>query len=709
MWLLLACTTQTPWQPIDLVDAVNPFIGTGGQGFGYGGGNPGATAPDGFVKVGPDTSLDGLRPVFNHSAGYHFPDTHLEGISHHRLPGIGVSDGGGVRFVMSDVDTFDRDALRAVYDHSGEDASPGFYSLDIPDRGHVDLTATPHAAHHRYAWESDERWLIVDMTAAGASDIPDQVGWITLDDDGMGFTGMVEFRGSITGRSNSYLPLYTVARFSSPVVESTVEDDKLALRFDTDVEIQVGLSAVDLEGATNNLDAEMPSLDFDGSCAGTRASWADVLGAFDVVGGTREQQIMFASALYHTRQMPTIMTDVDGRYRGMDFELHEAEGWTYYTDFSLWDTYRTLHPFIILVWPELASDHAHSLADMGEKLGFIPRWPAGTIESGSMIGHSAEVVLGESLAKGVTDWPAEDAWEIAFGQATDPAALNSRGQLTEYTDLGYIPHDATDGSVSKTLEYAIDDAGLSLWATEIGLPEDASFFADRSNSYANVFDADTEFMRGRYTDGSWVELEMDGWPDSYTEGNPWQYTFLAPHDPEGLAGLWPSNDAYLAKLTELFELAEGEPDTFMPDPYYWHGNEPDIHNALLFAAAGDPASSQRWVKWIQDNRYTHGPAGLDGNDDGGTLSAWYAFTAIGLFPLNGTTDYVLTTPLFDGVRLNRSDGDLLIQASGEGTYLANVMLDGVSLESALISHDQLSGDHTLVFIRSPEPTSWGAW
>lgn len=687
---------------------MNPFIGTGGQGFGYGGGNPGATAPDGFVKVGPDTSLDGLRAVFNHSAGYNFPDTHLEGISHHRLPGIGVSDGGGLRFVMSDQDTFDRDVLRAEYDHAGEEACPGFYRLDIPDRGRVELTATAHAAHHRYAWSSAERWLIVDGTAAGASDIPDQVAWLQLDDDGMGFTGLVEFRGSITGRGG-YIPLNAVARFSEPVVESVILDDKLALRFHRDVEIQVGLSAVDLDGAQRNLDAELPAWDFDGTRQETWGRWQDALGVFEVAGGTREQQIIFATALYHARQMPTLFTDVDGRYRGMDFEVHQADGWTYYTDFSLWDTYRTLHPLVLLAWPELARDHAHSLADMGDKLGFLPRWPAGTIDSGSMIGQSVEVVLGESMAKGVTDWPSEDAYAIAYGQATDPGVAGARGELSDYMGLGYVANDSTGGSVSKTLEYAIDDAGLSLWASELGLPEDAEAFGERSTNYANVFDEETAFMRGRNADGSWTELEMEGWPEAYTEGNPWQYVFLAPHDPDGLAGLWPDRGSYLAKLTELFELSEGAADTFLPDPYYWHGNEPDIHNALLFAASGDPASTQKWVRWIQDNRYAHGPAGLDGNDDGGTLSAWYVFTAMGLYPLNGTTDYVLTTPLFDGVRMTRSDGTLTILATGQGTYLAGVYLDDQPLETAIVAHEQLIGDHTLTFVRSPEATDWGAW
>lgn len=703
MFLLLACTPN-PWQPVDLTDSVNVFVGTGGLGFGYGGLNPAASAPNGLVKVGPDTSLDGVRPQFSHTAGYNFPDSHIEGFSHHRLPGIGVSDGGAVRVVMSDVLSFEASELRAPFDHADERAWPGFYSVEIPE-GLVELTATPRAAHHRYQWHSEERWLIVDLSAGAASDISEHVARITADESG--FSGDIEFRGSVTSNEDEHLPLFTVGRFSVEAVEVVAEEDRAAFRFAEDVELQVGLSAVDLDGARNNLDTEMPTWAFADVVEDTWRAWDDAMGNIEVAGGSAEERVLFSTATFHTLLMPTLFTDVDGRYRGLDGEVHSAEGWTYYTDFSMWDTYRTLHPWVILVWPELAADQAHSLADMADKRGYFPRWPAGVIESGSMVGHSADIVLGESLRKGITDWPAAETFEIAWATATDAEAERTRG--ADYIDLGFIAHDTEDGGVSKTQEYAINDAGLALWAAELGLNDEARFLNARSGSYANVFNPETGWMQGRNSDGSWVELEMDGWPDAYVEGNPYQYAFLAPHDVDGLAELYGGPAELRARLSEIFELSAGEEDTIGPDPYYWHGNEPDLHYALMFAALGDPAETQRWVRWILDNRYSAGPGGLDGNDDGGTLSAWYCFVAIGLYPLNGTDDYVLTTPLFDVARIDRPGGALTIEAHGEGDYIAAVLLDGEPLDRAILGHGRLTGERHLLFLRSAEPTDWGTW
>ncbi|HJN74562.1 MAG TPA: GH92 family glycosyl hydrolase [Myxococcota bacterium] len=703
MFLLLACTPD-PWQPVDLAEHANVFIGTGGLGFGYGGLSPAASAPDGLVKVGPDTSVDGARPSFNHSAGYNFPDTHLEGFSHYRLPGIGVSDGGAVRVVMSDSSSFDANDLRAPLSHEDEEAWPGFYRVEIPE-GLVELTATPRAAHHRYQWHDEERWLIVDLSAGSASDISEHVA--SIEADAAGFSGEIEFRGNVTSNEDDHLPLFTVGRFSVPAAEVVAEGDKAAFRFDADVELQVGLSAVDLDGARNNLEVELPSWDFAATVEQAWRSWDEALGNVRIAGGTEEEQVLFSSALMHTRMMPTLFTDIDGRYRGLDLEVHEADGWTYYTDFSLWDTYRTLHPWVILAWPELAADHAHSLADMGAKRGFIPRWPAGVIESGSMVGHSADIVLGESMRKGVTDWPAEEAFEVAWTTATDPEAERSRGEY--YLDHGWIPHDLEHGGVSKTQEYAIDDAGLAMWAAELGRADEARMLFSRSASYQNVFNPETGWMQGRNSDGSWVEMEMEGWPDPYVEGNPYQYAFLAPHDVEGLAELYGGPAELRARLSEIFELSADEEDTFAPDPYYWHGNEPDLHYAFLFAALGDPSQTQRWVKWILETRYSAGPGGLDGNDDGGTLSAWYCFATLGLYPLNGTDDYVLTTPRFEVAVIDRPGGALTIEAHGEGDYTAAVLLDGEPLQSAIISHGRLTGERHLLFLRSPEPTDWGSW
>jgi predicted alpha-1,2-mannosidase len=709
--LQLACLGEpTPWEPVDLFSRVDVFVGTGGYGFGYGGLSPAATVPSGMVKVGPDTSSNGSNPGFNHSAGYNYPDTHIEGFSHHRLPGIGVGDGGAFRVMMASGPGLEPSDYRRPFSHDQEQAGPGFYAVKMNDLGQVELTASTRAAHHRYTWdEGVERWLILDLRHGGSMDCSSSEWVLELSEDQTQVSTSLLFSGGLTGRGGG-LPLWAQLQLSQPWVEAVEDEGVVALRFEDDVELQLGLSPVDAAGAANNLATELPEWDFEGTQAAAEQDWREAMSSVRVHGGTPTEQGIYASALYHALLMPQIWTDADGRYPGFDGEIHQADGWTYLTDFSLWDTYRTLHPWVILAWPERARDHARSLAAMGEQGGFLPQWPAGNGDSGSMIGANAELVLAESLAKGVDDWPVEDSFELAWALATEPTHVGARDQLDLYLDYGFVPADLTDGSVSKTMEYAIDDSGLAMWAELLGRSEEAATLRDRQGAYAHVFDADSGFVRGRNSDGSWSELILEGWPEDFVEGNPWQYTFLVPHDPEGLGSLFDGGrEAALARLDETFELSHEAEDTFLPDPYYWHGNEPDLHFAYMFAALGQPWRTDEEVAWIRGRHYALDPAGLDGNDDGGTMSAWYLFAAMGLYPLNGTDRYVISAPAFDLVEVDRPGGTLSVLATGEGPYLAGAFLDGEPLERAELSHEQLTGEVTLHLVRSPRPMGWGTW
>lgn len=669
-------------------------MGTGGLGFGYGGLSPAASAPNGLVKVGPDTSDGGLNLGFNHSAGYFWGDPHIEAFSHHRLPGIGVGDGGALGLMP----LASLDQGRAEYDHADEVSRAGYYFVDLPDRATVELSATTHVGHHRIVWHEGGGWLKVDLDHTGTSDAT--VRDRELHVDGTTLTGFVHYGGGLTGRGEG-LKLYFYAELSLEPLESSPLESGIHLRFEGPLEVKVALSTVSPEGARANMQEELPGWGMASTLQDTQQAWEQAFDAVRVQGGTLEQQRLFATALYHARMMPTLYSDVDGRYVGMDLELHQ-DG-PFYSDYSMWDTYRTLHPWVILVWPDLADELAGSLAAMGEQLGYLPRWPAGQVESGSMIGDNATIVLGESYAKGITAWPVEQALELSLSHATDPANQGPRNDLQLYLDYGYIPADKVGGSVAKTLEHGVDDGALGLWLNAMG--QDGDPFLERAKGYEHVYNPDTGFVQGRNSDGSWVPLDVDVWPEEYVEGNHWQYTWLAPQDLQGFAD-FAGREVWLDRLQECFENSESawDPDNFAPSPYYWHGNEPDLHYAFVFAALGRPADTQRWVAWVRDVHYSMGPGGLDGNDDGGTLSAWYLFSAIGLYPLNGTDLYVLSTPIFDAVELP----DLTISARGDGDYLRSVTLDGEPLDTAVVRHEDLMGG-TLHFERSLEPTDWGTW
>lgn len=718
--LLLACTAQEP-TPIDLLPLVNPFVGTGGDGFGYGGLTPAATVPNGLVKVGPDTDLSGTNPGFNHSAGYNYPDTHIQAFSHHRLPGIGVSDGGALGIMPTASNTLDPDLYRVPLDHSQEEASPGWYAVNLEGLGRVELSAAAHSAHHLLRWSTPEQWLAVNLahTASSSHSVAD--AWLVVDPAAQELRGYVLMDGSLTRG----MPLWFVAQLSQPWLEATLWQDGqplegpleplygpnigVTLRTEGSLELRIGFSAVDIDGARANLEAELPHWGIDTTRALAEQAWREAFAPVELYAlPDPTDQALFATFLYNTLAMPTQLSDVDGRFRGVDGEADLTTGWTYSTDYSLWDTYRTLHPWVTLVWPERAADYARSLTDMGRKLGYLPRWPAGIGESGTMIGTPAEIVLAETWVKGVQDWPYEDAFELALARATDPSSAYAREGLADYQALGYLPADRYNTSASKTLEFATSDAAMGLWAARLGRTEDSQALFAQADGWVGLFNPETQFIQGRNADGSWPELDPLVWDDVYSEGNAWQYTWMAPQDLELLAEAFGGADAALDKLQECFELSDTADDTFLPDTWYWHGNEPDLVYAWVFAALGRPADTQRWVRWVRDEKYALDPEGLDGNDDGGTLSAWWLFSALGLYPLNGTDTYVLSTPLVDHLVLRRDEGDLTILAEGTGDYLEEVLLDGEPLDSAVIRHGQLTGARTLTFRRSSAPSSWGA-
>jgi predicted alpha-1,2-mannosidase len=710
-------------------ESVDPFIGTGAEAFNVGNAFPGACVPYGMVKVSPDTTATSGRPWVFHCAGYRYQDDRILGISHMHLHGTGVGDYGVVRMtattgVMDEAKTTER-GYRSRFAHDDEVATPGYYAVTLSDPGvRVELTAGPRAAWHRYTFpaSADPGVLLFDLGEVnGTGRVPD--AGVTIDPDGRTLRGWQHNVGDFSGRYGGFV-VYFEARFDRPLDSFGVRDS-VGLRdgaavgegtplvawvafdpsADRDVEVQVGLSLVSAENAALNLDADLAGETFEAQLALAQAAWDAELGRVEIEGTTADERTIFYTALYHTMMMPTLLTDVTGEFLGVDKRVHTAEGFTYYTDFSLWDTFRTLHPLVELLDPARAADFAQTLTRMAVLAGRAMRWPMGAGETGSMIGSAVDCVLAETWLKGITGFDVDAAWASLL-----PGSL--REGLAEYESLGYVSATQS-GSVSKTLEYAFEDWCLANLGAALGETAAAQRFAARALSYRNLWDPQTQFFRPRHPDGSFVEpFNPVAFEGAYTEASAWQYSWFVPHDVPGLAALFGSAQAMVAKLDELFARTADSFVFHVPGPYYYHGNEPSIQAAYMFLEAGRPDLTQRWVRWILATNYRTDPSGIIGNDDAGTLAAWYVFSALGIYPLPGSDRYFVGSPIVRRAVLHLPGGDLVVTAPGNGPatpYVAGVRLNGAPLDVPWFHHGDIVGGGTLEFEMAAEPAEWGVW
>jgi predicted alpha-1,2-mannosidase len=719
--LLGACTPPAPddsgaaAEPVPLSsEDVDVFIATGGPGFRVGSSTPAATAPFGLVKAGPDTSLDGTVYSFYHCSGYYWDDTHIEGFGHFHLVGTGSADYGNVLFMPTDGwDSSKRspDGWRQPFDHADEVASPGRYAVTLGDGTGVDIVATSHGAHHRYTFPDDTSTptIVVDVEhVLGGSSLGGEVG---VDPADGALFGMSRTNGAFTSDNRVYFYARVEGGFDD---FGTWGDDAgergrtAAAGIDAGLwvsprsrtpEVRVGISLTSVDAARANLEAELLDRRFDDTAAAAAATWDAALSVVSVAGGSDEQRRITGSALYRALTMPQEHGDVDGRYVGFDGAVHPAEGFTYHSDMSLWDTYRTAHPLYTLLYPARANDFARSLVAMAEQGGAFPRWPAARQDGGSMIGAPADIVLADTWLRGVRDWDAAAAWPLLEAQArgTVEVPYNARPGLDALQTLGWIPSDEQDGSVAWMQETAWADAALARLALALGENEDAAFYEHRAYTWRNVWDPAVGFFHGRRRDGTFEEAPNPvAWESEYVEGNAWQYLWMPfPHH-EALAETLGGREAALRRLRVFFEEAEREGVLDFPQTYYWHGNEPDIHAPFLFALWGAPDETLRWVRWVQDTHYAAAPVGLAGNDDGGTLSAWWLFAALGLYPIAGTDEYVVTAPMFEEASFAVLDGVFTVRRVGDGAHVSEVSLDGVPLDRVRIRHQELRPGGSLV-------------
>lgn len=733
--LLLACggrpseTTPERQDPRDLVDLVDPAIGTGGQGYSVGCAFPGPARPFGLVKPSPDTADEsGISPGYYHGGGYHADDELVQGFSHLHAHGIGVTAYGVVALMPADgmdATKTAEEGYRLRMAEGSERASAGLYEVGLLDPAgeplvEVALTATDRTALHRYTFaEGSTPTVILDLEhgldggeALGAS--------LSMDPETGRFEGWMDSRGQMGPAFRTWFagildpaptgwgswgdgePVEGQAAASGVDAGGYWTFDPAALEGGV-VSVRLALSLVDAEGAAANLEAEHDGFDLEAGVAAARAAWEEAFAGVRVTGGEDEEAVIFATALYHALLMPTAIDDVDGRYRGFDDEIHVAEGHRYHTDFSLWDTYRTAHPLYTLLWPEAHTGMLRSLARMAEQGGALPLWPLATYDASVMLGSPASVVVGEAWQKallraedGGPDPDASVLLNAALDAAFDRVDLpyGARPDVALYDAHGYYPADQVDRSVAWTQEVSIADGALAPMAAALGEEEAAALLEARARYYRNVYDPEVGYFHARDSDGLFAEdFDDRSWGDEYTEGNARQYLWLATHDPEGLIETLGGEAAAVERLSAFFEASAREEQTFWPRENYWHGNEPDLHAPWLFAVAGRPDLTREWVDWVARTFYGTGPDGLAGNDDAGTLSAWFVFTAMGLYPMAGTDRYVLGQPRFSSVEFEVEGGTFLITADeGEG-----VSLNGLPWAPPTLPHRAITAGGRLAF------------
>ena len=696
--LLLPAQVYAQYAQRDFARYVDPFIGTSGHGHTF----PGAIVPFGMVQLSPDTRLTG----WDGCSGYHYSDSVLYGFSHTHLSGTGISDYGDVLLMPTVGDP--KGDYTSRFNHKNEKATAGFYSVRLDDDNiFVELTATARAGMHRYTFSAtNEANVILDLAHR------DKVL-----DSGLKVEGqtVVGWRRSQAWAQDQLV--YFAIEFSQPFTEHGFDSLRAAFRFDArngkPIIVRVGISPVSEEGALRNLRAEINHWDFDKVKADAAAAWNRELGKIAVTGGTDAQLTNFYTALYHAMTAPNLFMDVDGQYRGRDFKTHTANGFTNYTVFSLWDTFRAAHPLYTIIDTKRTRDFINTFLVQYEQGGRLPVWELAANETDTMIGYHSVSVIADAAVKGI------DGFDLkkAFKAIKHSAELRHYG-LGAYIDNGFISTEDERESVSKVLEYAYDDWCIAEIARMLAETNDYHRYQARAQSYKNVFDPATGFMRPR-TNGNWTEpFDPREVTFHFTEANAWQYSFFVPQDVNGLIDLMGGREKFAARLDQMF--AEESKTTGREQAditgligQYAHGNEPSHHMAYLYNYAGQPWKTQARVRQIMDQFYTPTPDGLIGNEDCGQMSAWYVLSAAGFYPVTpGSTTYAIGTPLFPEVRFNLENGkSFRIVAHGvsdRNIYIQSASLNNRPYRKSFIDHADLMAGGQLVLQMGPRPNrSWG--
>ena len=727
--LAAACSPSQPAAESDFTRFVDPKIGTGGHGHVF----VGANVPFGMVQVGPTS----IPQEWDWVSGYHRSDSTVIGFSHTHLSGTGIGDLFDVTVmpVVGEV-TYARgteddpsSGLWSYADRTREIARPGYYSVPLTRYGiTAEMTATPRVGLHRYTFPaSDAAAVVFDLENGGCWDKATDTGFRFSDDS----TRISGWRYS-TGWAKDQ-KVYFVAEFSKPargiayLHPGEMDDSKMPriaaryARVDFDTEegeqllVKVALSPVSVEGAEANLAAELPGWDFEATAAAADKAWNDELSKVKITTEDETAKRIFYTGLYHTMVAPSVFCDVNGDYRGSDYEIHRAPGFTNYTTFSLWDTYRAAMPLMTILHPERMPDIVQTMLHIADEQGRLPVWHLWGNETDCMVGNPGIPVVADAIVKGIEGFDREKAFEAIRKTAMDPGRGN--GLRMEH---GYIPCDLFNEAVAYDMEYALADGAAARAAEALGRTEDAKYFTERSHSYRNYFDPATRFMRGRDSKGGWRTpfnpFASTHRADDYCEGNAWQYTWLAPHDVKGLEGLFGSRAKMIEKLDSLFTVSsvieggETSPDISGLIGQYAHGNEPSHHILYLYTMLGQPWKTADKVREVLTTLYHDRPDGLSGNEDVGQMSAWYVLSSLGMYeaePAGGR--YWFGIPLFDRAEVKVPGGVFVVAAKNntpENRYVQRITLDGKPYDKPYITHGEVMRGGVLEFEMGPEPALW---
>jgi predicted alpha-1,2-mannosidase len=704
------------------LDYVNPFIGTGGHGHTY----PGATVPHGMVQLSPDTRLEG----WDGCGGYHYSDTFIYGFSHTHLSGTGVSDYGDILMMPTSKDPSpDNRVYGSAFTHRNEKASPGYYCVQLDDDDIItEFTATERVGYHHYVYSSTkEQNIILDLKHR------DEVIESSLKiEDSVTVSGM---RRSKAWANDQYV--FFVIRFSSPIRQSGIwEQDRLLgnevlqagpsknlkafFRFKpgagNEIFARVAISPVSVTGAMANLLAETGDKSFLEVRAAAEAKWNTELSKIDVKGNDEKKMRIFYTALYHTAIVPTINMDVDGSYRGRDGQVHKAEGFTYYSVFSLWDTYRAAHPLYTLIDPVRNLDYIKTFLVQYQQGGRLPVWELSSCETDCMIGYHSVSVMADAFVKGIKEFDTK----LALKAMVKSASWNHFG-LPGYIKNGVINTEDEHESVSKTLEYAYDDYCIAMFAKGIGETEVYNSFIKRAQYYKNILDVKSGFMRPR-KNGGWLEpfdpYEVN---NHFTEANSWQYSFYFPQDIDGYLKLVGGPKILEKRLDALFTASQQTTGREQSDisgliGQYAHGNEPSHHIAYLYDFTSRPSKTQSLVHQIMTEMYKDEPDGLIGNEDCGQMSAWYVMSALGFYPVTpGTTRYMIGTPQFNLAEIHlENDRSFIINAPGVSDtsfFIQSALLSTTASlmpkkwEYAYLDHFDITGGGLVTFMMGNKPAN----
>lgn len=719
-----ACVSQQPDAETECyaTEYVNPFIGTDFTGNTY----PGAQAPFGMVQLSPDNGLPGWDRI----SGYFYPDSTIAGFSHTHLSGTGAGDLYDISFMPVTLPYKEADAplgIHSLFSHDEETASAGYYQVRLKDYDiNVELTATERCGIQRYTFPEADAAIFLNLRKA--------MNWDFTNDTRIEVVDSVTIQGyRFSDGWARDQHIYFRTRFSKPFASvqldtaAVIKDGKrigssAIARFDfhtsagEQILVTTAISGVSMEGAARNLAAEAPADDFDKYLAVTRKNWNEQLSKVEIKSNDIDEKVKFYTALYHSMLAPTIYSDVDGAYYGPDKQVHQADGWTNYSTFSLWDTYRAAHPLYTYLEPQRVNDMVKSFLAFSEQNGRLPVWNFYGSETDMMIGYHAVPVIVDAYLKGIGDFDPKKA--LAACVAT--ANIDEYRGIGLYKKYGYVPYDVTDHynsenwSLSKTLEYAYDDYCIARMAEKLGEKQIADEFDKRSLNYKNVYNSQTTFMQPRNNKGSFIENFS---PDDYTphicESNGWQYFWSVQQDVDGLISLVGGKERFAQKLDSMFTYnpsADEDLPIFSTGMIgqYAHGNEPSHHVIYLFNAIGQPWKTQKYAAEVMHELYKNTPAGLCGNEDCGQMSAWYVFSAMGFYPVDPISGkYEIGTPMYPEMKMHLANGKtftiLAPAVSKENIYIQSVKLDGNPYDKSYITHEQIMNGSIFEFEMGNKP------